>query len=447
MQSDLIRRIRHGFIANLYGQAVVVLIQLAGLPVLLYYWGNELYGEWLILSAITTYLSMSDLGFSISAANDMTARAARGDFAGMLSVFQSLIALVFLTAAMGLVLVSVLVTLLPLHKWLNIYQLSPIDVRCILWLLAAEILIKLPDGVNHAGFRANGDYALHTSIYFSSLLIQQASVWLIAANGFGPVAAAAAIFLLRCIITPSCAWYLVFRHRYLTFGIKYAQLRTLKMLVRPALANTAMPLAQAINIQGMVLVVGMTLGPATVVVFSTLRTLTRLATQAVLSVSHALEPELARAWGLDDQRLLLRLYVRGFVFAFWLALGQTAALYFLGNWILARWTGERVQMDHLLFLWLLASAFASVLWYSGLNLLKAVNLHLHAAIWFVMMALMAILLAALLIHMTGRLSDAGLALLVMDSLMAVYLSIVTSRLIKLSFSRLLAATINLSDLN
>lgn len=447
MNNPILQRILQGFGANLYGQGVVILIQLAGVPILLHAWGVELYGEWLMLSAIPAYLSMTDLGFSQSAGNDMTARAGRGDIVGMLSVFQSLAILVYLTAALGLILVGLLVAVLPFHDWLDLSSLSAADSRWILWLLAAEVLVKLTDGVNHAGYRANGDYAFHTSLYYSTLLGQQVSIWLMAALGHGPVAAALSVLFVRCLVTPTVAWHLVVRHHpHLRFGVDHASPAVLKSLVRPALANLAMPFAQAINIQGMILVVGALLGPAAVVVFSTLRTLTRLALQMVLTVSHALEPELARAWGTADSRRVQHLYVRGFALAFWLALTAILALYVLGPKILDFWTGERVQMDQGLFNWLLLSAFASVLWYSGLTLLKAANRHLRAAVWFVITALAAILLAALLLHVTARLATAGLALLLMDGLMTWYLLTVTGRLIEVPFPRLLLAAIDLPNL-
>ena len=90
MDSRVVLRLFKGFGASLYGQAVVVVIQLAGVPILLSQWHAVLYGEWLILFAIPAYLSLGDLGFSLSAANDMTARVGRQDRAGALTVFQSL---------------------------------------------------------------------------------------------------------------------------------------------------------------------------------------------------------------------------------------------------------------------------------------------------------------------------------------------------------------------
>lgn len=84
------RRIVYGRGANAFGQLVTIIVQLVGVPILLHAWGVQLYGEWLILFAIPAYLSMTDLGFTQCAANDMTARVARGDRAGALAVFQSL---------------------------------------------------------------------------------------------------------------------------------------------------------------------------------------------------------------------------------------------------------------------------------------------------------------------------------------------------------------------
>ena len=108
MDHHVTRRILHGLGANAYGQLVVIIIQLAGVPILLQAWGTQLYGEWLILAAIPTYLSMADLGFSQSAGNDITARMAHGDAAGVMAVFQSLSVMVYWFALSGLVLVALL---------------------------------------------------------------------------------------------------------------------------------------------------------------------------------------------------------------------------------------------------------------------------------------------------------------------------------------------------
>src|SRR5690606_27902853 len=102
--------------------------------------------------------------------------------------------------------------------------------------------------------------------------------------------AAAVFFGIRFMGTLGTAVLLVRYHGWLSFGIAGMRLAELRRLIKPAVGNMAIPLAQALNVQGMVLVVGAMLGPLAVVVFSTLRTLTRLALQLVLTVAHAAEP-------------------------------------------------------------------------------------------------------------------------------------------------------------
>lgn len=420
MDATLLKRLRNGFGVNIYNQGVTIIVQLVSVPILLHTWGTQLYGEWLILFAIPAYLSMSDLGFTQSAGNDMTARVARGDRAGALAVFQSIGVLVYALAAAGLILSALLLSQLPLERWLSFTAMNGEAARWVLWLLAAEVFFHLPEGVNHAGFRAGGDYALHFGLHSTARLVQFAAIWLAALAGGGPVAAAAAFFGVRVLTTPAFAMLLLYRHRWLHLGVAHARMGELRRLARPALANMAFPLAQALNIQGMVLVVGAVLGPLAVVVFSTLRTLTRLALQLVLAVSNATEPELATAYGTGNRALLQSLFVHMLRAGLWLALAAALGLALFGSVILDVWTHGRVVMEPWLFAGLLASAVASVLWYGALTVLKAANRHLRASIVLVIAATGAVAMAALLLTWTGKLASAGLALLLMDAVMALY---------------------------
>ena len=74
---SLKNRIIKGISANLVSQVINAAIQLVSLPIFLKYWGADLYGEWLILSSIPIYLSMSDIGFGVAAANEMTMKIAQ----------------------------------------------------------------------------------------------------------------------------------------------------------------------------------------------------------------------------------------------------------------------------------------------------------------------------------------------------------------------------------
>ncbi len=439
-------RLIKGFGANAYGQVVMIIVQVLGVPVLLHFWGMQLYGEWLILSAIPTYLSMVDLGFSQSAANDMTARVARGDNQGALVIFQSLSALVYGIILACLIISGLLVFYLPFGKWMHISTLSISDTRWVLWFLAASVVIHLADGVNHAGYRSHGEYAFHSFFSYSALLVQQLAVWATALLGYKPVIAALAMMTVNFLYTLLMNVSLFYRHRELIPGFKHANRNLLKTLIKPAMANMAIPLANAINIQGMLLVVGNLLGPVTVVTFSTLRALTRFTIQMVYSISHAFEPEMAVAWGNEDKNDLHKLYINNLRLSFWSSMLLAVILFLSGEWIVNIWTHGKVFIDRGLFNLLLISAVASGIWYGGMNLLKAGNRHIRATIGYVLTSTLAIMLAIVLVHINNRLSSTGVALVVMDGLMMVFLFTYAADYIKIPIRFLIRTILDLPSM-
>ncbi|UGB38278.1 lipopolysaccharide biosynthesis protein [Frateuria soli] len=420
MDITITRRLLKGFSANAYGQTIAIAVQLVGVPLLLHAWGAQLYGEWLILFAIPAYFAITDLGFAHSAGNDIAARVSRRDQQGALTVFQSLATLLYLVSSLGLALSVAVIWNLPFEKLWHFQAISPGEAKWVLCLLVAQVFAGLLNGVCHAGFYANGDYALHIALNGTSRLVQFSGVWLAASLGSGPVVAAAIFLAVRAIATLACAILLIYRHRWLRFSVASAKVAELRRLLKPAMANTAVPLAQALNIQGMVLVVGAVLGPLAVVVFSTLRTLTRLTVQLIAAVSNAAEPELAAAFGAGNQNLMQILFIHILRAGIWMAFICAAGLAILGESILNIWTHGRVHMDSKLFAWLLASAMTSVLWYGALIVLKATNRHVRAALIYVLAAALALAAAYLLLTRSGDLTNAGLAVFSMDVVMAIY---------------------------
>jgi len=416
----VLNRFRKGFRVNICNQVVTILVHLIGVPILLHAWGTQLYGEWLILSAIPTYLTLTDLGLSQSAANDMTARIASGDVSGAIIVFHSLISFIFVAIAAMFILSSSLIFCLPLENWFHFKQMTILEVRWTFFFLSAAIFIQIPDGISDAGFRAAGEYALHMALYSITRLISISAVWITALIGGGPVIAAASFFGVHLFATPGIALLLSHRHKYFRFGLKFSDRKELNRLLKPAFANLAITLAEGINIQGMVLAIGAVLGPLSVVTFSTLRTLTRLPLQLIYSINDASEPEFASAYGARNNLLYNSLFLQMLSAGFWLALIAALGMAFFGKSILIFWTNGKVTIDPILFTWLLVSSTASVLWRGGLAILKAANKHLNAALLFAINSAAIVGLGFFLMSWTRDISNAGLALLFMDIMMTIF---------------------------
>jgi hypothetical protein len=122
----------------------------------------HLYGEWILLNTIPSYLGLSDVGFGSVAGNEMTMLAAAQDFDQALVVFQSVWVLTtVITSLLGLLLIAA-VWLLPLGTWLHMHAISPADARLIVLLLGLAVLLGMQETLFQAAFRCVGKYPLGT---------------------------------------------------------------------------------------------------------------------------------------------------------------------------------------------------------------------------------------------------------------------------------------------
>jgi len=112
-------------------------MQLVGVPIFLHFWSVPLYGNWIVLSAIPSYLSFSSVGFGSVAGNEMTMRVARADRAGALRVFQSCWWLIAGLCAGILLLMSGALLFVPAARVLRLTEISEVDTRWILFYLEA----------------------------------------------------------------------------------------------------------------------------------------------------------------------------------------------------------------------------------------------------------------------------------------------------------------------
>jgi O-antigen/teichoic acid export membrane protein len=419
LEGSIRRRVLKGFGANAFGQVTAVIVNLAGVPIFLHFWGVRLYGEWLILIAIPVYLSMMDLGFCQAASHDMTARIARGQRTEALAVFQSLNSLVVGIAGAGLVLTAILLVPAPLDHWFSFEAMNSVDVRWVLCLLAVEVLIMVIDGVSHAGLRADGDYPVSAVTYTAALLLQHTAAWCMAALGTGPVGAAAAFLGIRTVFLPLNAYLLVRRHPWLIQRFNRMRLTKLKPLFGPAVANLAIPLGQIINLQGAVILIGAILGPAAVASFVVTRTLTRLLVQAANAIGNAVATDFAAAFGANNIKLLRELYLNSQRGTTWITICTSLVLLVGGEWIVSRWTGGRIRLDAQLFQLLLATAFVSAIWQNAMTLLRASNHHARAAILLVLINATGVTACALVLRGTERITAVGAMLLASEALLAI----------------------------
>lgn len=378
------QRIVSGLAANAFGQAVTIGSQLLLTPMFFLYWGAERYGEWLLLASIPAYFAMADLGIGSAAGNEMTMLAGQGQWARAQATFRS-VGRIARLAGLVAVLLGLLLGLSIHQGWLfTPTTMTATQAFAVIGLLSSGIGLGFITGVYFAGFRCAGYNA--AGITFGNLtrlteaLLLGALLWM----QQSPVVMAGMMVSLKV----------------LSIGIQHLVLRRLcpalheprvpadpalfQRLLVPSLGFLALPMAQAVVLQGPIQIIGLVLGPAAVAAFSAMRTLSRLPIQASGVLNHAIWPEFSRAWGQGDMPLVRAIHKRAWVLTVGFTAGCGIALLWSGEWLTHAWLRkDGIYQADIMAVLVLVGALHAVWNVSGI-VLAAINGHTRMSLSYVL---------------------------------------------------------------
>jgi O-antigen/teichoic acid export membrane protein len=412
------RRLMRGIGATALSPVVTAIIQLGSVPLLVHAWGAAKYGDWLLLSAVPSYLTFSDLGFGDASASDMSVRVAANDREGALETFQSSWVLVTVASLVALLLAGLFAWWVPWQLWLKLSGVSDTQAAEVLMLLGGHVAVSQQNGILESGYRSDGQFARGTFWMVILRLAETVALTIVALAGGTLVAVARTLLLVRCIGT--IAYALVLRHSspWIQFGIRHARLRTIKRMAAPALGFIAFPVGYALTLQGFTIVIGALLGPIAVVSFATLRTLSRMILQVTTVIKHAVWPELSTAFGEGNVSLARMLHRQMWRVSLGLSLFGGLVLWTLGPSMYRLWLRQNVPFDAACFHALLIVAAANSLWEASAVIPMSINGHCRIAVMYSLTALVSLGFAWMLIPSLGTVG-AALALLAADGCMTV----------------------------
>ncbi len=405
-----------GFGATALTPVVTAIVQLGSVPVLLHAWGAAKYGDWLLLSAIPSYLTLSDLGFGNASGSDMSMRVAADDREGALQTFQSSWVLVTSVSLAALLLAFISVWWIPWQRLLKLSSVSNFQAATIMIVLGAYVVVSQQNGVAESGYRSDGNFATGT-FWVAILRVTEAVVaTAVAALGGSVLAVALTYLAIRCLGTVG---YVILLHHispWIRYGIRHARLTTIRKMVAPAFGFMALPVGTALSQQGIQLAIGANLGPIAVVSFSTLRTLSRLNFQLISVIKNALWPELSRAFGAANISLARRLHRRACQASLGLSIFGGLVLWVLGPLIYRLWIRQSIGFDVTCFHILLVVVVANSLWDTSSVIPMSINGHFRIAVTYSIAAAFSLGVAWLLIPALG-ITGAAIALLATDGWM------------------------------
>jgi O-antigen/teichoic acid export membrane protein len=445
--SSIKRRLIAGFGANTFSRLATTLTQIFSVPIFLTHWGTNLYGEWILLNAIPTYFGLSDVGFGSVAGNEMTMLAASGKLQDALKVFQSVWVLTtVISSCVGAALLGA-IWWMPLDRWLHINLLSPHDVRLIVLFLGLAVLLGMQETLFQAAFRCVGKYPLGTMAKSFVVLGAFFSTMVGVFFGLSPVPVAA-IYAAANALGVFALWILLKREvPWVCFGIEHARWETIRSLTVPAISFMGFPVVNALNLQGILVVIGHVMGPVAVVVFNTARTISRTAAQGMNLVNNSIWPEMSAAFGAEDLDLARKLHRRACQISILLCGVIIAAVVVAGDWIWRVWTVNRIPTDRILLYIMLGQMLISAFWFTSSVVPMAINKHQRMAAVMLAATSLALVLAWVLMHVASlELRGAAIALAVGDLITAFYVLHESLRLLNDNLKDFVASLLDLSDL-
>ena len=418
MDSGTRHRLILGFVSNWISKLAGSIIQLIQVPVFLHYWSVQLYGDWLLVNAIPSYLSFSNIGFGSVAANEMTMLMGRKDQQGALRVFQSCWWLIVLLCSSVTLLFAVVLYLLPLARWLRLNQMTETDAKWVIFYLGLSVLFGQLEQLIGAAYTCVGKYPYGTLLKSIFTLVAFAVMLLPAIFGQGVRATALALSVMNALGTLGFCFLVKRDIPWIRYGWEFASFDEIRRLSGPAVAFMGFPIGNALNLQGTLLAVGHVLGSADVVVFATARTVSRIALQMVQMVNTTFWPELATAFGAGNLPLVRSLHRRSCQLAIGVAVGLIAVMMTIGPWFLTHWTAHKVPPSPGLLFVLLISVFCFALWSTSSTLMVAINQHRKLSVYYLVATGVTVVLTVVMAKYRGLMGAAGslvLSELIMDS--------------------------------
>ena len=386
------RRIGLGTAANFLDKLAILLVQLVSIPVLTHAWGAEGYGTWLMLMTLPTYLALTDLGLGAAASVDLAHHLARSDHEQAVVSLTTWWALVTSMSGIAVILGCMICAL--------VVPIDAADPRFLLAVLATSFygVVTIQMSMALRVYGATRRYALSGLLSAACFACEGAALCGAVYLGGDHLAAACTLALVRLLFA-TVSWIALRRlETRLVFGFAKIRLEVVRRLLGPSAASLALLLGNAVALQGTVLVLGWTAGPAVAAIFAATRFLCRIPLQFSFLLLRPSLTEMTYAAALRDPKGMLSILRTNFMASAIFAAVSVPLLTLSGPALTAELTNGALECPWWLFLTVAATASLASLWPVIAAPLSATNRHGGVALGFLLFWVISILAAVLVLH-------------------------------------------------
>jgi len=359
---SVLKRIVSGIGANSFGQVVNLLIQLVSVPVLIASWGFGAYSEWVVLSAIPTYLALSDLGVTTAASSKVVIWHERGRLRGARAVYSTSFAFLLLAGFSVLLLAVGSLAFFDLFSLLNLKSIRSGDGVLILSALTGYSLLCLLTNMISIRYRAFKVLPLSSFIMNAIRMLEWSAALLCAYLTQSLVATSLMLLAVRLVGLVSKNLIANRLGITLRFNPSMIGKRAFVTLIKPSIASLAFPIGLALNVQGLIILLSVLLSPAHAAIFGLYRTISRVLVQFSTVVNQSLWPEISYAFSIGDNQLVRKMIRYALKFSLPIACVMGALVVVYGGTIFDVWSGRKDDYSSSIMLVLIIGALTHVAW-------------------------------------------------------------------------------------
>lgn len=362
-------------------QALAATSAIVLVPLFLRAWGADVYGKWLALTALISYLTLLDLGGQSYIGNLLAQTFVHHDeekFRQQLSEAVSLY--VFISLAVFLVLIAILAW--PSLTLPGESHTLGTEERLIVLFLSVPILVGIPGGVYVTIYRATGRLARGMMVNNVARLVGLLAFMLVLIVGLSPVVYAGVTLLHSFLMGSLMIWDVTRQFSFAqNIQINLHKAWAGRKYLGGSLFFWLLALATALNYQGIILVLNAAVVPSIVALYVTLRTAAGLIGYIGSLLQTPLWAELTFLHAQQRREDLLHTALLSVKVISLLCSIAGVGLWILLPIIYPAWTDNQLPLDPMLFGLILFQTVLLAGWTSCGWVLMASNQHRQMAGW------------------------------------------------------------------
>lgn len=406
-------------IANFFKILVVFINQILLIPAYLVYMGIELYSDWLILSAITSFFTMSDIGLNNVTNNLFSIKLAENKNSECQILLVNNLLFIILILSIVIILFLSVAGLVNLTSLLGLHAITNNQAIVISLLFLLQIMIQMCSGVFDSIYNAN--HIAFTATYINNI----ARLFYAICIFIGLVLHLEIQYVVLLGLLPYC---IAFIYKYIdskqiypfSFKLNFFDFKYLLSLIKPSVGFMFFPLGNAILFQGITLLVNTFFGAVVLVQFNTMRTMMNFIRNISQAISAGIKPEFTIQYGKKNHEGMNTLLKKSIIFCTVAVILAILCLNLGGELIYTMWTKGKVMFSESLMVVFSIVLFVNMIWESTCITLTATNNHFKFSLIYVIACCITVATAYVCGCMGYGIITVSSCLFLTDMIMAYY---------------------------